>query len=224
MIAVIAGTVLTLIGLVLTAVYSPLLALRQITVDGTSRVAAPEVVAAIDDQLGTPLALIDFGRITTELGAFPLIRSYVTETVPPDTLIIHIVERQPVGSIRVGQGFLLVDPAGVTVQESAERMPGVPLIDIAGADPSSPAFAAVVGVLLALPAGLLGQVDSITAHTTDDVSLVLTGVGQRVTWGSGEESARKAALLSALIAVTDPSLAGEFDVSAPSNGVFRPAG
>jgi cell division protein FtsQ len=77
--------------------------------------------------------------------------------------------------------------------------------------------------LLALPPALLGQVDSITAHTQDDVSLVLTGVGQSVRWGSADSSARKATLLAALIAVTDPSRAGEFDVSAPGNGIFRPS-
>lgn len=222
--AVIAGTIVTLVALVLTAVYSPILALRQVTVDGTSRINPDEVVSAVSGQVGTPLALLDFGRITEELGAFPLIRSYVTETVPPDKLIIHIVERQPVGSIQVGGTYRLIDPAGVTVQESAERIAGVPLIDIAGADISSPAFSSVVEVLLALPAPLLAQVDTITAHTQDDVALVLTGVGQKVTWGSADDSARKAALLSALIAQTDPSLAGEFDVSAPTNGVFRPAG
>lgn len=223
-IAVVAGTVVTLVLLVLTAVFSPILALRQVSVDGTSRINAEEVVAALDDQLGTPLALIDFGKITQQLGAFPLIRSYVTETVPPDKLIIHIVERQPVGSIKVGDTYRLIDPAGVTVQESPERIAGVPLIDIAGADMSSPAFSSVVEVLLALPATVLGQVDTISAHTQDDVALVLTGVGQRVTWGSADDSVRKAALLSTLIAITDPALAGEFDVSAPSNPVFRPAG
>jgi cell division protein FtsQ len=223
-IAVIAGTIVTLIALVLTAVYSPILALRQVTVDGTSRINAAEVVAAVDGQLGTPLALVDFGKITEELSAFPLIRSYVTETVPPDKLIIHIVERQPVGSIKVGNSYLLIDPAGVTVQESAERIVGVPLIDIAGADVSSPAFSSVVEVLLALPAELLAQVDTVSAHTQDDVTLVLTGVGQSVAWGSADQSARKAALLAALITLTDPTAAGEFDVSAPNNGVFRPAG
>lgn len=223
-IAVVAGLIVTLVGLVFTAVYSPILALRQVTVDGTTRINAQEVVDAVSGQLGTPLALINFGQITEQLGAFPLIRSYVTEIVPPDKLIIHIVERQPVGSIKVGATYRLIDPAGVTVQESTDRMAGVPLIDIVNADTSSAAFASVVEVLLALPPELLAQVDSITAHTQDDVSLVLTGVGQRVTWGSADQSVRKAALLSALIAVTDPAAAGEFDVSAPSNGVFRPAG
>jgi cell division protein FtsQ len=223
-IAAAAGTVVTLIGLVLVAVYSPILALRTITIDGTARIDPGELHAAVDGQLGTPLALVDFDAITAKLSAFPLIRSYVTETVPPDTLLIHIVERQPVGTIQTGdKKFLLVDPAGITVQESVERIPGVPLIDLHGADMSSAAFASVVEVLLALPPALLAQVDVASAHTRDDVSLVLTGVGQGVTWGSADDSAKKAALLAALIAVTDPARAGTFDVSAPGNGVFRPA-
>jgi cell division protein FtsQ len=223
-IAAVAGTVATLIGLVLVAVYSPILALRTITIDGTARIDPAELHAAVDSQLGTPLALVDFDAITTELSAFPLIRSYVTETVPPDTLLIHIVERQPVGTIQSSATkFQLVDPAGITVQESAERIPGVPLIDLHGADTSSAAFESVVEVLLALPPALLGQVDVASASTRDDVSLVLTGVGQGVTWGSADDSAKKAALLAALIAVTDPARAGTFDVSAPGNGVFHPA-
>jgi cell division protein FtsQ len=214
---------ITLVGLVLTAVYSPILALRTITVDGTSRVSTDQLISAVDEQLGTPLALIDYGKITSQLGAFPLIRSYVTETIPPSTLIIHVVERAPVGAIKIGDTFQLVDPAGVVVQESSERVEGVPVIDLAGAATSSPAFDSVVEVLVSLPVDLLAQVDSISAKTHDDVSLVLTGVGQRVIWGSASDSAAKAALLAALIAVTDPSRAGLFDVSAPTNGVFRPA-
>ena len=222
-IAAIIGTVVTLAGLVLAAVYSPILALREVRVEGASRVDPTQLVAAIDDQLGTPLALLDVGRIESALGGFPLIRSYSTQIVPPDTLVVQVVERQPVGSIATPTGFDVVDPAGIVLQQATARVPGVPLIDLAGADASSPAFDAAVAVLLSLPPALLAQVDTITAHTQDDVSLVLAGVGQRVVWGSADDSARKAALLGALIAVTNPATPGEFDVSAPSNGVFRPA-
>jgi cell division protein FtsQ len=221
-IAVVGGVLVTLAILVLTAVYSPILALRQITVDGTSRVDAAEVRGAIEDQLGTPLALIDFDSVTRNLSAFPLIRSYVTEIVPPDTLLVHITERAPVGSIERGGQFELVDPAGVTLQQSPERIPGVPIIELGAQPIESDAFASMVGVLLALPPELLAQVDRVSASTKDDVSLVLTGVGQRVTWGAATQSERKAALLAALIRVTDPARAGVFDVSAPGNGVFQP--
>jgi cell division protein FtsQ len=215
--------VLTLAGILFIAVFSPLLALRTIRIDGTSRVGADEVHASLEDQLGTPLALVDYERITTELAAFPLIRSYVTETIPPDTLVIHIVERQPIGELLVNGTYRLVDPAGVVVQESATRAGGVPLIDLGGADATDPAFDAVVQVLLVMPASLVAQVDTITAKTRDDVSLVLSGVGQRVEWGSAENSAKKAVVLSRLIAITDPARAGTFDVSAPGNAIFSPS-
>lgn len=222
-IASVVGITVTLALLVVTAVYSPILALRTITVDGTSRIDPTEIVAAADDQLGTPLALLDYDRMTRDLSVFPLIRSYVTEIVPPDTIIIHVTERQPVGSIASSAGFDLVDPAGIVVQQSPERLPGIPVISLGGADTSSPAFTAVVEVLLALPPALLAQVDSISATTKDDVSFVLTGVGQGVRWGSAAQSDKKATLLAGLIAVTDSARPGTFDVSAPGNGVFRPS-
>ncbi len=221
--AISAAVVATLIGLVFVAVYSPILALRTVTIDGTVRVDATAVRAVVADQIGTPLALIDFGRITKKLSTFPLIRSYVTETVPPDTLLIHVVEREPVGQLITGGGYELVDPAGVSIQKAPTAFAGVPVIDLGAANATSPAFGSVIEVLLAMPPALLAQVSTVTARTQDDVSLVLTGVGQRVKWGSAENSATKATLLAALIAVTDPARAGEFDVSAPGNGIFRPS-
>ncbi len=214
---------MTLVGLVVIAVYSPLLALRTVTVDGTSRVDSAQIRGAVTDQLGTPLALLDYSRITRRLAAIPLIRSYVTETVPPDTLVIHVVERQPVGQVRAGASYKLVDPAGVTIQDSAQRVAGVPLIDLGSGSVTDPSFTAAVKVLLALPAPLLAKVESVTAKTQDDVSLVLSGVGQSVRWGNSDDSQAKATLLDALIKVTDPNRAGQFDVSAPSNGIFRPS-
>ncbi len=221
--AVIARILATLVGLVFIAVYSPILALRFITIDGTSRINAGEVQTAVSGQLGTPLALLDYGAITRDLTVFPLIRSYVTEIVPPDTLRIHITERAPVGSVKVGEMYNLVDPAGILLQQSAERIPGVPVLDLPGGDLSGAAFSSMVAVLLALPPAMLAQVDRVSAQTKDDVSLVLTGVGQGVTWGSADDSARKANLLGALIRLTDPTQPGVFDVSAPGNGVFRPS-
>ena len=97
------------------------------------------------------------------------------------------------------------------------------MLELPDGDLTGAAFASMVAVLLALPPDMLAQVDSVTARTQDDVALVLTGVGQGVTWGSADDSDTKASLLSALIELTDPNQPGVFDVSAPSNGVFRPS-
>ena len=215
--------VVVVLGIILAiAVYSPLLALRTVTVDGTARVDAAAVTKAVESQLGTPVALIDYDTITKQLAGFPLIRSYVTEVVPPGTLLIHVVERAPVGAVVNGAEFDLLDPAGIVVQSSATRPPDVPLINIGDQNAESAAYASVVEVLLALPAPLLAQVDTITATTKDDVSFVLRGVGQSVVWGSSENSEYKARTLAAMVPNQDADRLLEYDVSAPGSVVVTP--
>lgn len=215
------GAVVMLVLLSLGAVYSPLLALRDIQVDGTSRLDPAQLVDAVDGQLEVPLALLDESRIRDELGAFTLIRSYTTELLPPGTLIIHVVERTPIGSIARGAQFDLVDPAGVVITSTPERTPGMPVITVAGDDVESPAFRSIAEVLLALPPEFLAQVDGVTASTRDDVTLVLAGSNQRVEWGGAEGSGHKARVLAALVAIHGGSGAGLYDVSAPGSAVFR---
>ncbi|MCU1417629.1 MAG: FtsQ-type protein [Schumannella sp.] len=213
---------LSLVALVVTAVFSPILALRHVTVDGTSRLDAAALVDAVDGQLGTPLALLDENRVRSELGEFALIRSYVTELVPPDTLVIHIVERSPIGVVSAAGGFELVDPAGVTIDTTVTAPEGYPVMQLAeGDDVSGAGFRSMAEVLLALPPAVLAQVATITAQTKDDVTLTLTGSSQRVAWGSADDSVEKAAVLTSLIALHKGDGPGEYDVSAPGIGVFH---
>ncbi|CAN5424305.1 hypothetical protein BH09ACT4_BH09ACT4_00500 [soil metagenome] len=212
----------SLAALVVTAVFSPILALRHVTVDGASRLSAGDLVDAVDGQLGTPLALLDEGRIRSELGAFTLIRSYVTELVPPDTLVIHIVERSPIGVVAGADGFRLVDPAGVTVDTTLTAPEGYPVMQLAtGDEVSGPGFRSMAEVLLALPPKVLARVSTIAAQTKDDVTLTLTGSSQRVAWGSADDSEAKAAVLTGLIALHKGDGPGEYDVSAVGIGVFH---
>jgi cell division protein FtsQ len=215
--------VLVLLGLMVGgAVFSPILALRHVVVDGTQRLDAATLADAVDGQLGTPLALLDENRIRTELAEFSLIRSYVTELVPPDTLLIHVVERAPIGVIASPDGFRLTDPAGITIETTAARPEGYPQIELAaGEDVDGAGFRSMAEVLLALPPAVLAQVDIIAARTRDDVTLTLTGSAQRVVWGSADDSESKAAVLAGLIALHVGDGAGEYDVSAPGIGVFH---
>lgn len=215
-----AGTAVTMGALVAIAVYSPLLELTTIEVDGTSRISAGDIHDAVDGQLGTPLALVDFDRLEDQLGDFPLIRSYVTETVPPNTLVIHVVERTPIGSIATPTGFSLVDPAGIVIERTSERIPGVPLIDTGAEEADDGAFDAAVEVLVALPDSVLSRLDTITAVTRDDVRLTLVDTGASIIWGSAENSQTKGRTLNALLA--NVPRASEFNVSAPGQGTYKP--
>ncbi len=214
-------TVVAIGGLVVLAVFSPLLALRTVTVDGTSRLSAPTLQKAVEGQLGTPLALLDYATITKDLAPYRLIRSYATEIVPPGTLVIHIVERTPIGVIQAGDGFELVDPAGVALETTRTRPAGYPLIELGGSSIWGAGYASMAQVLLALPSSVLGRVDTITAQTHDDVTLTLAGSSQRVVWGSSEDSDAKAQVLADLIALHAASGPGEYDVSAPGAAVFH---
>ncbi|MFP7833476.1 FtsQ-type POTRA domain-containing protein [Marisediminicola sp. LYQ134] len=215
-----AGITVVMVALVAVAVYSPLLALKTIEVEGTSRLDAAAVREAIDGQLETPLALVDFDRMTDELGVFPLIRSYVTETIPPDTIVVHIVEREPIGSVTTSSGFALVDPAGIVIERSEARIPGFPLLDASEDEVDGEGFAAAVEVLLALPESVLDQVDTVAAESRDDVELSLVSTGGRIMWGDSDNSAYKARLLEVLVA-NYPD-ASEYNVSAEGQGSITP--
>jgi len=215
------GVVAAMVVLGLVAVFSPILSLRTIVVQGTSRVDPAAVQAALEGQLGTPLALIDNGSIDAALAQFPIIQSYSTELVPPGTMVVDIVERQPIATVQQPDGsYLFVDAAGVTVSQAADRMEGVPLVVDGGTELPNPTFENAVEVLLALPASLRAEVDTITAKSHDDVTLTLTGAAQSVEWGSADDSERKAELLAALRQLHG-SQRGTFDVSAIDDGIFR---
>ncbi len=214
-----AVTLLVVVGAVTGAVYSPLLALTTIRVEGNSAVSSAQIRSAVAGQIGRPLATLDTASIKRELSRFPLIRSFVTEAVPPHTLVIKVSERTPIGTLSTASGFSVIDAAGVVLDRVKDRPAGLPIVDVKSATTTNQAFSASVSVLLSVPAELLKKIDTVSASTPDDVTLTLTGAGQTVVWGSAEDSALKARVLVALIATQDPNAAVKYDVSAPSRPV-----
>ncbi|MFF1573022.1 FtsQ-type POTRA domain-containing protein [Leifsonia sp. NPDC058292] len=210
------GTLVVLVVAVALTAFSPLMALRTIDVAGTSRIDAAAVKKALEGQLGRPLPLVDQGAIRSDLATFPLIRSYSVESHPPNTIVVRIVERQPIGVVMTGSKFAVVDAAKVTIQTSDQRPDGYPIIKASGAavdSDSTSGFAAAASVLSALPPALLAQVDTITAATRDDVNFTLRDSGATVVWGSADDSGLKAVALDALLKSVPG--AGRYDVSSP---------
>lgn len=216
-----AGITAALVLLVVLTAYSPLLSLRTIEVQGTSRIDPAMVVTKLDDQVGRPLSLIDFGQIERTLESFPLVQSYVTETRPPDTLVIKIVERQPVASVQTDTGYQLIDPVGVIVESSQERVPGYPLLDTAVTPKDSKQFAAIGAVMLAIPVDLRNQIQTVLAETPDSIRFIMASTGNSVLWGSSEQSPLKARILTSMLAQPELASSTEIDVSSPEAPVVR---
>lgn len=210
------GTLAALVLAVALTAFSPLMALRTIDVAGTVRLDRATVQRALADQLGRPLPLVDQAAIRGDLAAFPLIRSYSVESHPPNTIVVRIVERDPIGVLQKGSTFTLVDAAKVAIATSATRPAGFPLITATGGSAESDAasgFAAAAAVLTALPADLRANVDTISARTKDDVSFTLRDHRATVVWGSADDSALKTADLAALL--KSAAGASTYDVSSP---------
>ena len=201
--------------------FTPMIALQEITVVGATRVPVAQIQAALQSEIGKPLPLVNFGAVKDAVAAQPLIRSYSTESLPPHALLIRIVERVPVGYLTNGTGFTLVDPAGVVIEQSAERTAGYPVLEVTGNSAASLGFQAAIDVLAALPSSLAGQVDRVIATTTDDVVIVLASSGARVFWGAPDNAALKSRVLSALIATAPVGTVTEYDVSSPHTAVVR---
>jgi len=198
--------------------YTPILSVRAIQVHGAERVSSDAIVDDLAGVLGSPFPLVDESAIKAALVRYPLIESYAVEARPPSTLVIRLVERAPVGAVDTGNGFLLVDAAGVVVESGTVRPAGYPLIAVDGGLEAE-SFTPAAAVLRSLPADLFAQVDTVTATTNDDVRFTLRDADTTVVWGSAEESGFKAYTLAAL-RKAQPGFS-EYDVTSPDVAVVR---
>lgn len=215
-----AASLILLAAATIGAAYSPLFGVEKITVVGAQQLDAGELSAALADQLGTPLPLVDESAVKAALVPFPLIETYALEARPPHELVLRIVERTPIGVIETRAGYTLVDAAGVALSTSATPGVGVPLVTVRGGVQSD-AFAAVGHVMRSLPNDIRVQVTEIAASTPDDVTLTLGGTGTQVVWGSAERSAEKALALQRMMISHPPAAVTAYDVSSPSAVVVR---
>ena len=213
------GAVVALIVVVAAGAYSPLMALREVRVEGAQRIPAADIQAAFDSTLGTPLPLIASGDVHEVLTEFPLIETYSTETIPPGTLVVRIVERTPVGVVETSDGVALVDAAGVVIERPTERPEGQPLITAEGGV-AGQGFRAAAAVIRSLPAEVRAQLVGVQAATVDDVRLELAS-GATVVWGSAEESGLKATVLARLMGAAPPDTVSAYDVSSPKSAVTQ---
>lgn len=202
------------------AAYSPLFGVEKVSVVGATTLDTAAVEAALADQLGTPLPLVDSSEIKAALVAFPLVESYAIEARPPHELIIRIVERTPIGSVRSAAGWTLVDAAGVALSTTPDAPADHPTLKITGGV-GSKAFHAAGTVFRALPDDIRSQVTGISATTANDVTLTLGGTGTTVVWGNADDSARKAVVLAQTMISLPPGSVDTYDVSSPAAVVVR---
>ena len=217
------GTFLALILIVTGIVMSPLLTLTQVVVKGRETVSTNVIVGAVSDQIGKPLASLNFESIRARLGTVPRIQSFTTEIQPPHTLVIRIVERQAIGYMAGNPKWSIVDAAGVVIDTVISRPMRLPELSVPST--TDRAFTSITETLTALPDSVRRSVLSIAATSRDSVRFILRGSGHRITWGSPDNSPIKVLVMNRALEVANrDGGVYDIDVSAPDNIVLQRIG
>ncbi|WP_395402980.1 cell division protein FtsQ/DivIB [Arthrobacter sp. UC242_113] len=210
-------------GLIVAAVYSPVLAVQSMSITGTKLLKPAQVQAALKPILGKPLPQVSDSEVNALLKPLVQIKSVTTQAHPPSVLVVQVQERVPVALVKRGKDYMLVDVDGVRLSTTADPASvKLPVIDGGAGTIGKDLFQATAEVLGALPANVLAKLSNASAKSVDAVELKLLD-GQTVIWGNAGEKELKARVLEALLKVpADPANpVSTYDVSVPRHPVTR---
>ncbi|GAB3177480.1 hypothetical protein GCM10027060_01750 [Nesterenkonia halophila] len=228
------GALLVLAGLavllvvVLVLVFSPLLTVRQVQVEGNDLLTDSKAEELLEPALGRPMPQVGDGRVAELLDEEPVVADVVVQGELPDTLRVEVTEHPPVARVhRDGQVEYFTAEGEVIRSWPEDEAPAedayaTPEIASDAALDHRAVFETIVGVLGELPSAARKSMQSATADSVDSVRLRLDD-GRTVLWGGEDRGAQKAAVLAALL----ESDAEEFtevdtiDISDPEAPVTR---
>jgi cell division protein FtsQ len=210
-------------GILAAAVYSPVLAVRTVAVEGTRILTPEQVQAALKPLQGKPLPQVSEDDVKRLMQPLVQVKDVTAEARPPSVLVVHVRERTPVALVKQGADFQLVDVDGVQlgITQDPESVQ-LPVIDGGAGVIGKDLFNAITAVLAALPADVLAKLSDASAKSVDAVELKLVD-GQTIVWGNAGEKELKAKVLEALLkAPADPkNPVRTYDVSVPRHPVTR---
>lgn len=176
-------------------------------------VPLPQVRAAAGIKIGTPLVRVDTALVRQKVAAITAVQSVTVRRSWPDAVIITVVPRTAVFTVRVSPGFDVVDSFGVVLGQDVHRPAGLLPLK-ATADPAamrhSWAVLAAGAIVRQLPSWLRDIVGEVKAVQAKRVILVLRG-GITVIWGDPTRTPAKARETAILLRTNSRY----FDVSDP---------
>jgi cell division protein FtsQ len=203
-------------GLVWLVMFSSVLAVKGAEVRGTSFLSEDDVASVAQVPEGVPLARIDLDAIAARVESLPAVRSVDVSRGWPDQVTIDVTERVAVAAVSREGEWEGMDETGMLFRQYPEQPEELPEVQMLTPTTSSEALAEAAAVVSALPADLLDRVDHVGVATIDSIDLTLRN-GSVVHWGSADQSAAKAEVLTLLLR----EKAREYDVTAPGRPTLR---
>ncbi|GAA1732992.1 hypothetical protein GCM10009809_30540 [Isoptericola hypogeus] len=202
-----------LVGLVVAAFWSPVLALDgdEVVVTGAGSTVDPDavrdVVAAVD---GTPLPRLDTVALRQQILGLHGVKDVSLNRSWPHGLRVSLTARVPVAAVPDGGGYAVLDSEGVRLGSGSSVPSGLPEVAVPLDD--ALALQAALHVLAALPPRLEAKVEQVSAETQDAVETVLDD-GTTVRWGSSADMPLKVEVVRTLRKLDGSSTT--IDVSSP---------
>ncbi|UYM05352.1 cell division protein FtsQ/DivIB [Solicola gregarius] len=204
-----------LVGVLAWVVFvSPVLGVHDVQVEGAKSVSEENVLRQADIDSGTPLATLDTDAIANRIEELPRVAEVSVQRTWPRGVTVDVRERATVAIVDDDGVLRGVDETGAAYRSYDKRPQGVPLIslDSGVGDDEQTVLAEAARVVGALDDDLADRVRDIEAASIDSIDLVLRN-GDRIRWGSAEESERKQAVLEALL----DTPASVYDVTVPEH-------
>lgn len=205
------GVVVVVLGSLVLVYQTSVFAVTTVRVDGAGgQLPASDVQRRAGVPVGTALASVDLAAVRRRVAGLPAVRSVTVDTAWPHTVVVRVRARTPVGAVKAGSGYQLMDASGVVFGHLAAVPRGLPTMVIAHPGPRDESTRAAMQVLAALTPQLRQRLVRLEAPRPTRVRLALTG-GLTVVWGDADNSARKAKVATVLLSQQGSVI----DVSAP---------
>lgn len=207
------GVFLVVVGISWAVFFSPLLVVRNVTVEGTSILSVDEVKDKAAVPFGRPLARISERAVGQRVADLPAVDRVTVNRRWPSTVNIRVTERRPLFHIGGGPEAVLVDSAGAIFRAS----PPDEVLEGRGPTDDPRLLTSVASVVEALPPELRDAADLIEFTSADAITLRLAG-DRVIFFGSADQARMKGEVALALFQGTH---AGQIDVSAPGRPSTR---
>jgi cell division protein FtsQ len=207
---------LAIIGGAIALVFSPLLALDDVTVVGAGGRDA-EVLAVVDGDRGSPLLLLDAGDVADRVERLSWVADAQVERELPNSLRIVVTSRVPVAWARAADGSIaLVDDRGVVLAGAAAAPSGLAeLSGLTRVAARGGRISPVAGARIAAALGpLAGRVGAIVVGGGQAALSMLDG--PEIRFGALDRLEEKARSAAAVLGATDAAALAYVDVRVPS--------
>ena len=176
--------------------FTPLMAVKNIEVEGNSHVAEEDIVSASGVSEGTPLAQVDMRDAASGAVSLPWVKSATASRSWPSTIKLSVQEHDPVAFFSQPDGTHLLDAEGRDFAIDTPPENAVELTGVAATDEAVRKGAVDIAGTFSEPAR--EAVESIEARGKYDYVLHLKE-GRTVTWGASEDNHNKALALDTVL-------------------------